>query len=232
MGPSYVTEDYVPFRIMSGILGGGIGSRLGKNVRETQGLAYMVGAWLEGARSGSVTGNRFTGFLSTGSPLAERALSAMAEELNRIADEGVEEEELLLEQSRTIGQNAISYDSYDPRQGTSPTARSWDPPGQRPDHPFRRSPGLHRNLSGRWLQSTSPRTGSWWLPGSGREPPATGIAKERTGRYGKACTALFYFTTISYAIYLSNLRMASAPTVTPASLDQVEKPPSLVTLRA
>ncbi len=28
----------------------------------------------------------------------------MAEELNRIADEGVEEEELLLEQSRTIGQ--------------------------------------------------------------------------------------------------------------------------------
>ncbi len=113
MGPSYVTEDYVPFRIMSGILGGGIGSRLGKNVRETQGLAYMVGAWLEGARSGSVTGNRFTGFLSTGSPLAERALSAMAEELNRIADEGVEEEELLLEQSRTIGQNAISYDSYD-----------------------------------------------------------------------------------------------------------------------
>lgn len=112
-GPSFTSEDYTPFRVMSGILGGGIGSRLGKNIRESQGLAYIVNAYLEGTSYGSVSGNRFMGMLTTGAPLVERALEAMADEFRRIAEDGVEEEELLLEQSRTIGRNAISYDSYD-----------------------------------------------------------------------------------------------------------------------
>lgn len=113
MGPSYVSDDYTAFRIMSGILGGGIGSRLGRNIRETQGLAYMVGARLDSPHSGSLSGNRFIGMLSTGAPLAERALGAMIGEFQRIARDGVEEEELLLEQSRTIGRNSIGFDSYD-----------------------------------------------------------------------------------------------------------------------
>jgi zinc protease len=113
MGPSFTADDYTAFRVMSGILGGGIGSRLGKNIRETQGLAYMVGARLDSPHSGSLSGNRFIGMLSTGAPLAERALGAMIGEFQRIARDGVEEEELLLEQSRTIGRNSIGFDSYD-----------------------------------------------------------------------------------------------------------------------
>lgn len=113
MGPSFAADDYTAFRVMSGILGGGIGSRLGKNIRETQGLAYMVGARLDSPQSGSLSGNRFIGMLSTGAPLAERALGAMIGEFQRIARDGVEEEELLLEQSRTIGRNSIGFDSYD-----------------------------------------------------------------------------------------------------------------------
>lgn len=113
MGPSSLSEDYVAFRTMSSILGGGISSRLGRNIRETQGLAYMVSAWLEGTSSGSASGNRFMGVLSTGAPLAGQALEAMLGEFQRIASEGIDQDELLLEQSRTIGRNAISNDSYD-----------------------------------------------------------------------------------------------------------------------
>jgi predicted Zn-dependent peptidase len=72
-----------------------------------------VNAGLEGSSSGAASGNRFIGMLSTGAPTAERAMEAMLYEFQRIAEDGVEKEELLLEQSRAIGRNAIGYDSYD-----------------------------------------------------------------------------------------------------------------------
>ena len=111
--PSYLSDDFVPFTTMSRILGGGIGSRLGQNIRETQGLAYMVSSRIDGTSSGSEEGNRFMGFLATGAPTASRALEAMIYETGRMASEDVQPEELLLEQSRSIGRHALSYDSYD-----------------------------------------------------------------------------------------------------------------------
>jgi len=112
-GPSYLSDDFTAFSTMSRILGGGIGSRLGQNIRETQGLAYMVSSRLEGTSSGSSSGNRFMGFLATGAPTASRALDAMIYETNRMAEEEVMKEELQLEQSRSIGRHALSFDSYD-----------------------------------------------------------------------------------------------------------------------
>ena len=112
-GPSYLSDDYAAFVTMSRILGGGIGSRLGQNIRETQGLAYMVSSRIDGTSSGSASGNRFMGFLATGAPTASRALDAMIFETDRMAAEDIEPEELLLEQSRSIGRHALSYDSYD-----------------------------------------------------------------------------------------------------------------------
>lgn len=111
--PSYSSDDYVPFLAMNRILGSGIGSRLGQNIRETQGLAYMVGSSVDGPVTGSEGGSRFTGMLATGAPMASRALEAMVYETRRMADEPVAEEELLLEQSRAAGRLALSYDSYD-----------------------------------------------------------------------------------------------------------------------
>lgn len=111
--PSYISNDYIPFSTMSRILGGGIGSRLGQNIRETQGLAYMVTSRIDGTSSGSVSGSRFMGFLATGAPTASRALEAMIFETGRMALEQVEAEELILEQSRSIGRHALSFDSYD-----------------------------------------------------------------------------------------------------------------------
>ncbi len=112
-GPAPMSDDYIPFQVMTGILGGGISSRLGKNVRETQGLAYVVGSRVDSQGASYHTGSRFMSYLATGAPTAVRALEAVIYESNRIAEEGIDEEELLLAQSRSIGRQAISFDSYD-----------------------------------------------------------------------------------------------------------------------
>ncbi len=111
--PAYTSEDYIPFAVMNRILGGGIGSRLGQNIRETQGLAYIVGSRLDGPASGSAGGSRFIAMLATGAPTASRALDAVLHEIDRMKREDVAVEELLIEQSRSIGRHALSYDSYD-----------------------------------------------------------------------------------------------------------------------
>ncbi|NOQ21936.1 MAG: hypothetical protein GQ565_04710 [Candidatus Aegiribacteria sp.] len=112
-GPSFESEDYISFVTMNRILGGGIGSRLGQSIRETQGLAYITGSRLDGTSASFSTGSRFYAYLSTGADMATRALDAMVEECEMIAEEGVLEEELLLEQSRGLGRHALSYDDYD-----------------------------------------------------------------------------------------------------------------------
>lgn len=113
MAPSFESGDYIPFVTMSRILGGGIGSRLGQSIRETQGLAYVVGSMCDGTQSSFSTGSRFLAYLSTGADMARRALDASVFECELIAEEGILEEELLLEQSRGLGRHALSYDDYD-----------------------------------------------------------------------------------------------------------------------
>jgi zinc protease len=111
-GPAYESEDYSAFSAMSRILGGGIGSRLGQNIRETQGLAYAVGSSFEDPSSSFSSGSVFFSYLSTGAPLARRALDAILFECTRIAADGVFNEEVLLDRSRTLGQHALSFDNY------------------------------------------------------------------------------------------------------------------------
>ncbi len=111
--PEVLSPDYIPFSTMSQILGGGISSRMGLNIRETQGLAYAVVCWVDGPASGTPTGTRFRTYFSTGAPMVERALEAAIHECDRIAEGGVGESELLLQQYRSIGRNALAFDDYD-----------------------------------------------------------------------------------------------------------------------
>jgi zinc protease len=111
--PSFLSRDYVPFMIMNRILGGGFGSRLVQSIREVQGLAYSVASYVDGTSSGSAAGCRFFTYLTTGAPFALRALDAAVHETGLIPEEGVEVEELLLQQSSSMGIHALSYDSYD-----------------------------------------------------------------------------------------------------------------------
>jgi len=112
-GPSYESDDYQPFSALTRILGSGISSRLGTNIRETQGLAYMVGSTVDGPSSGFSSGSVAYSYLSTGAPAARRALDAMIYECARIGSQGVLEEEILLDRSVALGQHALSFDSYD-----------------------------------------------------------------------------------------------------------------------
>ncbi|MCK5115434.1 MAG: insulinase family protein [Candidatus Aegiribacteria sp.] len=111
--PEVLSPNYIPFNIMCQILGGGISSRMGLNIRETQGLAYAVGCWVDGPAGGTPTGTRFQAYFSTGAPMLERAIEAVIYECDRIAVNGVEESELLLQQSRSFGRNAFAFDEYD-----------------------------------------------------------------------------------------------------------------------
>ena len=111
--PEAQSPDYIPFSAMCQILGSGISSRMGLNIRETQGLAYAVGCWVDSPATGTPSGTRFQTYFSTGAPLVERALEAAIYECDRIAFDGVGESELLLQQSRSFGRNALTFDNYD-----------------------------------------------------------------------------------------------------------------------
>lgn len=109
--PAYGSSDYQAFRMMTNILGGGISSRMGMNLRETQGLTYSVGAYVNSAINSSPS--VFLAFFMTGAPFASRALEAAQQECTLIAEEGVREEELVLRQYKDIGSHALGYDTYD-----------------------------------------------------------------------------------------------------------------------
>lgn len=112
-GPPSSSPDYPAALMAAGILGGGIGSRMGMDLRETQGLAYAVGAYLEDALNPSDTGSRFTTYFMTGAPFAMRALEAAQAHCADIAEGGVLEEELLLRKFMSIGRHSLNNDTYD-----------------------------------------------------------------------------------------------------------------------
>lgn len=108
-GPGYASEDYAAFLVMNGILGSGIGSRLGHYVRDDQGLAYYVGSRLAADREQGL----FTAMLSTKSDYASRAAESVYEECMRIAGEDVLPIELELEQASWVAGSALSRAGYD-----------------------------------------------------------------------------------------------------------------------
>lgn len=107
--PGYASEDYAAFQVMNGILGSGIGSRLGHYVRDDQGLAYYVGSRLAADR----TQGMFTAMLSTKSDYAARAAESVYDECMRIAGEDVLPIELELEQASWVAGSALSQAGYD-----------------------------------------------------------------------------------------------------------------------
>lgn len=102
--------DYYALELANLILGRfGLGGRLGKSVRETQGLAYSVGSSLEGgmgpgawaARAGVAPGN------------VERAIASILAEVERIRQEPVGEDELADAQDYLTGSLPLGLESQD-----------------------------------------------------------------------------------------------------------------------
>lgn len=83
-GPRYGADDYFAAQVMSGLLGGGMSSRLFQEIRERRGLCYSIYS--------SVYGLSDTGVLTihaaTGPELADELLSVMSGEIRRLAEDG------------------------------------------------------------------------------------------------------------------------------------------------
>ena len=90
-GPEYGSEDFFTGQVLSGILGGGMSSRLFQEVREKRGLCYAIysSAW----------GLSDTGMMAihaaTGQEAMEELVQVVLEQLRRIGEDGAEDEEVL-----------------------------------------------------------------------------------------------------------------------------------------
>ncbi len=89
LAPSVNSEDYIDFIVLNSILHG-MGSRLFIELRDIQGLAYVIFCYLEhGIENGS-----FKAYIGTGPEMEEKAIKALLRELEKVRDEGVTAEEL------------------------------------------------------------------------------------------------------------------------------------------
>ncbi|CFX60505.1 Multidrug transporter [Candidatus Filomicrobium marinum] len=89
-GPAYRAEDFFAVQVLSGLLGGGMSSRLFQEVREKRGLCYAIysSAW----------GLSDTGLLAvhaaTGPEQMQELVDVVSEELSRLAQDGPTDAEM------------------------------------------------------------------------------------------------------------------------------------------
>lgn len=106
-GPRRPSPDRFPFGLMNIVLGGGMSSRLIKEVREKRGLAYSISSFtqpFQTAGSLAVAG-------STSAESLDEVLRLTLEEMRRICDEPVSEEELGLARDQVLDSLLMSVES-------------------------------------------------------------------------------------------------------------------------
>ncbi len=87
-GVSAADKDEAVERVTTGVLSGGMSSRLWRAIREKQGLVYWVGAWLDHPRSGGMV---HLGSSCTPQNL-EETFNGLLAEVDRLADDVTEDE--------------------------------------------------------------------------------------------------------------------------------------------
>ena len=101
-------QDYAAIRVGAEILGGGFNSRLFKEIRSNQGLAYSVGAT-------PGTGWRFPGsflaYTMTKNESVEGSARAILAEIERMLAEPVSDEELQFAKDMILNSEVFSYDT-------------------------------------------------------------------------------------------------------------------------
>lgn len=112
--PSSLHDDRYASTMLASVLGGGTSSRLWQRIREERGLAYSVGA---GVSSFSDTGV-FSVYASTSPSQLDEVLDISLEELRRIVEELVGEEELRLVKDQAISSTLLGLESSSARAST------------------------------------------------------------------------------------------------------------------
>jgi predicted Zn-dependent peptidase len=100
-------ERRIPLVLLSQAFGGGMSSRLFQRIREELALAYTVFSYQSFYTRGGVCGV----YLGTRPGWEQRALEALAEELERVGREGLDAEELEQTRQQVKGQIMLSLES-------------------------------------------------------------------------------------------------------------------------
>lgn len=103
--------DFHALQLMDVILGSGPGftSRIPRFLRDEQGLAYTTYSDLSG--SAGIYPGRFVAFIHTSPQNARKALSGLLEEIRKLVEEGVTEEEISLAQDYLTGSFVFDFQS-------------------------------------------------------------------------------------------------------------------------
>lgn len=100
-------KDYATLEVIDSILGSGMSSRLFKNVRDKEGLAYQLGS----SFSPNVLKGSFTVYIGTNPKTLEIAKEKMLFEVNRLKTEFVGDKELSDAKEKIIGNYLISQET-------------------------------------------------------------------------------------------------------------------------
>lgn len=107
-GIDYDDPDYMAAMVMNAVLGGSsFSSRLVQSVRVERGLAYYVNSDLSTYDSVSL----FTGSVGTENARVAESIAIIRDEIARLRDEGITEEELTTIQTYLTGAYALGFDS-------------------------------------------------------------------------------------------------------------------------
>ena len=112
--PSALSEDRYAASLLASVLGGGTSSRLWQKIREERGLAYSVGA---GSGTFSDVGV-FTIYAGTSPKQLDEVLDLSLDEVRRIVNEVVPEDELILVKEQAISAVLLGLESSSARAGT------------------------------------------------------------------------------------------------------------------
>ncbi len=103
LGPRFTDEDRFAATLLNAVLGSS-GGRLFVNLRDRQGLAYSVGSVItEGIEQGHLAL-----YVGTSPQNATRALDALKQEIARLLDEGIGEDELLHAKRYVVGSHEVA----------------------------------------------------------------------------------------------------------------------------
>jgi predicted Zn-dependent peptidase len=110
-GVKLTSDEYYSFLLYNSILGGGMSSRLFQNIREEQGLAYSVYS----SASSFVDDGLLTIYAAVAGDKEEAAADAIRAEVERLAKEGVDDDELNKAKEQNKGHYIFGQESVGSR---------------------------------------------------------------------------------------------------------------------
>jgi len=107
-GVARLDKDFIPAYVFNHILGGGtFTSRLFNEVREKRGLAYNIGTGLHNYRSAAIT----SGYTATKNESVRECLDVIAEQIEKLKNEGPGTEELQKAKDYLTGSYLLAFDT-------------------------------------------------------------------------------------------------------------------------